>query len=204
MKLNDIVEMARPAGTHPEFTDDQVNDASQWLADADVITTIENDRFDIIRKENTIALRRRDTNAIVGWVLLGKVTKVYGREMYPLVNIQILPKYRHTSAIMVLVNAVRELTEYPIYVDNAVFTGGQQLLLSLQKHGLANVLTMNKQTGDLTPYKVGDLTHDDSHAIVLERTRLGLHGSYLPGHPDVLTQIPFFENMCNEILAIPS
>jgi hypothetical protein len=204
MKLQDIDEMARLATIHPEYNTDQISQASEWLLQGDIVATLENDKFHIIRRNHSYGLVRIDTGTLIGWVIFDAPIDVNGTDMYPLVNIQILPQYRNTSAILILVNAARDLLDKPVYVDDPVFVGGQKLLISLQRHGLANVKTVDKKTGNITPYKAGDLTYADDVALVLEQTTHGLYGSYLPGHPEVKTQITYFGDLCDEILTIPS
>lgn len=195
MKLWDLFE-AIPVGKHPEFTQEQIRSAEAWLRDDSSSLPIEGGRYNILHKEGTYALERVSSGEILGWVMFDQKIQRFGREVNPLTNIQILPRYRNTTALLILINSVRELIDGPVYIDDPIFKDGQQLLSALSKRpNMPKVFTVDKNTGDVKPYSSGDLSLDDSTAVMLEKTYHGLSGSvHLPGQQINTTYI-LFEGM---------
>jgi hypothetical protein len=176
MKIQELAEMAMLGATHPEFTDDQVHQAVQWLSTGSIERPVEGGKFLLLQKGNSYALKRARDDQILGWVLLDSPTTIAGVRGYPLVNIQILPQYRNSIAVMVLINSVREVVDLPVIVDNTVFTGGQQLLNAIAKRptALPSIFTLNKRTQEKRPYDPADMVIDRDTAFVLEQSQYGL------------------------------
>lgn len=193
--------MAIPVGRHPEYDEIQVQRAIEWIKTNSKIIPIEGSKFNIVHKEGSYALQRAHDGEILGWVLFDPKIKVHGKVVNPLVNIQILPRYRKTIAALMLINGIRQIIDDPVYIDNVVFTGGQEFLNSLAKRpDITNVFAINKNTGDMTRYVPSDLKMDDSNAIILERGPIELSGkSFLPGGY-INIVYSFFEEFHSEVL----
>lgn len=180
MKLKDIFEMAYPTGKHPEFTSDQIIQATKYLQDGRMIP-IEGGKFTLVIKDVYYALNRTDTDEIVGWTVIKPPITVYNTTVCPMDNIQVLPQYRNTSVILVLINAVREVVKHPVWIDGPVFQGGQQLLNALQKRQLAKMFMIDKTNGDILPFDQSLLSLEDKYGIMLDHS-VGLEwNSMFPG-----------------------
>lgn len=197
MKLR---EMAVAVGRHPEYSTPEVNAAVDWLKNASEVTQLEGNKFTLLRKGNSFALKRNRDQQILGWVLIDPLTKLFGRMFYPLVNIQVLPEYRNSIVAFLLIHGIREVLDYPVIVDNPVFLGGQRLLDAMAKReSLPNVLLLDKKTGDVMPYTSGSLSAEDKYAVVLEHTLAGLNwASEIPGGTKVQVNIVLFESMTSD------
>jgi hypothetical protein len=202
MKLRQVYEMAVPVGTHPEYTDDQVKDAVEWLLDGGTSTPIEGSKFNIVQRDDTFGLQRESDKSVLGWVILGRKRKLFGQEVRPIANIQVLPQYRNTVAVLMLLNGIRALVKEPIYVDDVVFAGGQKLISAISRRpNIGSVYTIDKRTGEKRTYRDGDLTLADDTAILIERVDTPLSGmSILPGGSQSEVIYSFFEEFHQELL----
>lgn len=169
MKLCDVFENML-SGKHPEYDNDEVAAAATWFRDGNHdIIPIENHKFVLVRKANSVGLFRKRDGALLGWVLFENPVSQYGLRFYPLVNIQILPPYRNTLAAWLLINGVRGVLDLPVVIDNTLFSGGQQLLIAMSKRAsMPNVSVIDKTTGTVHPFDVSKLKIDPNTAFLLE------------------------------------
>jgi len=186
MKLSQIFnEMAWATGSpHPEFSPEMIEQTKQWfLTKSSATTPIEGGKFTIVQKSGSYGLVRARDQELLGWVLLDQKKRLFQQFVYPLVNIQILPRYRNTIAILVLINAIRSIADHPIYVDDPIFQDGQSLLNAISKRGgIAKVFTVDKKTGTKTPYSSTDLNLESDVGILLEQSFIKLsHRDVFPG-----------------------
>lgn len=190
MKLNQVLEQAYATkGAHPEFSTQQTADAKQWLLNGGVKHSIESDKFFIVEKYNSYGIFRQRDQELIGWILLQPVQTIHGLTVHPLVNIQILPKYRNTAAILILITALRVLLKHPVYIDDPIFTGGERLLDALAKRAdMPNVKVLDKNTGNIRDYKQGELTVGSTDAILIEKFNISYeHTDSFPGGSRVIT-----------------
>ena len=204
MKLQHISEMAYKAKAFPEYTEAQMNLVVDWLSNAEELTLLEGGKFKLVVKKNadasTYAIKRTTDDTILGWVIVDLKTNKYGTQCYPLVMIFVVPTFRGTPVVLMLINALREMLDAPLYVDGAIFAAGQKLFSAVIKRNMVKASTVNKQTGEVTPYADGDLTHSDDNAFIFEQTSSGLYGCYLPGHPEVRTYFNWYEEFHEDVL----
>jgi hypothetical protein len=174
MRLGKLLEMVAYAtqSPHPEYSEDEVNGARGWLLDGGHHYEIEGGKFFVVQKETCIGLFRSGDTNVIGWLTLKLGVEVFGVSVYPLGNIQILPKYRNTVAVLMLINAARSLLDRPVYVDDPVFQGGERLLWALAKRpGLPNITVIDKDTGERTAYVSGSLESGANIGLLLECDR---------------------------------
>lgn len=180
MKLSDILEMAYPVGSHPEFTTDQISQATSYLADGKTIP-VEGGKFTLVIKDVYYALKRTDSDQLVGWVVTKPPITIHGLTVVPVDNIQIIPQYRNTTAVLILINAIREVINHPVWIDGPIFHDGQQLLNALQKRNLATMTMIDKSTGTSVPFDPSLITLDDKYGIMLEHGVGLMWNSTFPG-----------------------
>lgn len=163
---------------------------------------IEGGKFELLQKGSSYGLLRTRDQRVLGWVLLGKPISRNYRFMYPLINIQVLPEFRNTVAVLVLINAVRMVIQHPVYIDNPVFAGGESLLNAIAKRAnLPDVYIVNKQTGEKTMYRAGMLTQPEDVGVLFNRTHLVYSmQDYYPGGSREIT-LSLFEDFHSELLA---
>jgi hypothetical protein len=205
MKLQHILdEMAYKTTTqHPEFPQEQVDGFAKWIQDGSVAHPVEGGKFKVLQKEFAFALFRARDEALLGWVLLDAEKTEYGISAYPLKNIQILPKYRNTAAIVVLINAMRLILNRPVLIDNPIFSGGQSLLKAIiaRPDTMPRVKTINKRTGEVKQYTDMDLVYDDTIAVLLEQLHWKLtHCDILPGGYSRDIVLEFFSTYTTDLI----
>lgn len=202
MKLHEIIEMARIVPfDHPEFPDDGVAaNIANYKAVGQVIP-IEGGKFNILKRIHDYALQRVSDREVLGWIILDPKTTLGKRSVYPIVNIQILPKYRKTGAAMMLVHAVRQIVNAPLCVDGPILNGGQSMLLSLAKRSsVVRISTFDKRTGEKKPYDPTDLPEDNSRAVLIEKTydQLAIRLRHPGGQIKLICS--YFEDLHKELL----
>lgn len=201
MKLHEIVEMARIIPfPHPELDDDTVKRSIDAVRDGKVIP-IEGSKFNILLKNRDYALQRASDGAVLGWMILEPKTKIGSTKVYPVANIQVLPKYRNSIAALMLVNGVRQIIDAPLCIDGPILLGGQSLLNALAKRpNIAKVFTIDKQTGERRPYRQVDVTDDDRRAVLIERTldKLALRLRHPGGQTKLICS--YFEEFHHDLL----
>jgi len=131
---------------HPEIPPEGIEQTKQWFSSKGSSTPIEGGKYILVRVGLDFALFRVRDNELLGWIMLKPAVSKFGTLVYPFGNIQILPKYRNTAAILILINAMRIALDHPIYVDDPIFTAGQSLLNAIAKRpNMPDVYTVDKK-----------------------------------------------------------
>lgn len=176
MKITDLIETIT-SGPYPEYTPHQIQSVCDWLSSGSDSIPIEGNRFQLLRKDRTIALQRTNDSVVVGWAVMGDSVEYHGQNMITLKMIYIRQEYRKSIATMLLMNGIRNVVDLPVVVDGAIFADGQRLLDAISKRSnyLPHVYVFDKRTGEKRPYTAGSLTTDVDTCIVLERIEGGIY-----------------------------
>lgn len=203
MKLQRIFnEMSWATQTaHPEISSEGIEQTKQWFLSKGSFTPIEGGKFTLVRVGLDFALFRERDHELLGWVMLKPTVSKFGTTVYPFGNIQILPKYRNTAAILILINAMRIVLDHPIYIDDPIFTAGESLLNAIAKRpDMPDVYTIDKKTGQKLPYTSTDLQMNSNIGILVEQTFWTLsHCVTLPGGKGFNVVLEFFTNIRGDI-----
>lgn len=163
----------------PEFNEDQINQAINYMKSGKEVGLIENDNYKLIVKDDFYALQ--NTNDIIfGWIKLTNVN-IYDITYSKVDIIYILSKYRKSKVLFLLIHAIRELIKRPIIIDDVIFNDGKDLILSLIKRpDRFKTSIIDKSTGIIS-----DLKNIDNikltQSIIIENEFLGLYVEGLPG-----------------------
>jgi hypothetical protein len=102
---------------------------------------------------------------LVGWVKLG-ARIVAGKSYATVLMTFVVPKFRATKLVALLLLAVRQEVDGKLLVDGDLFPDGLKLIIALTKRKIARAYLLNKGTGARTDLSASKL--DDDHAVVLE------------------------------------
>lgn len=177
-------------------------DGVKYLEDAINIQFIENKTLAVVHKDRFYALKLVKNDSIIGWVELAPKT-VNDVEYMSVFGIYIVPKYRKTKALFILLNTVKHVIKQPIIVDGPVFQDGVELLNALStRPEYATASFLDKRTGDKTPYsanKIPPVDIESNYAVVLESC-VGIPlewDSHLPGSPGTMM---YFQHLTEQEL----
>jgi len=177
MKVSDIVAETFPVG---QFHDDGVD--KDWVyeklfkqskkiknvnADLAIYFITRNGEFWylLVKNDRTVAGIVKSANRNILSVTYLSIDLIF-----------IFPEFRKSSAIKWLLYSVKELTDYPIIADGAIFTGGLELILSLIKHKLIRCKSLNKLTGE--KQQIDSIIFDPDLCYLFEQTKLGFGKNY--------------------------
>lgn len=199
MKLKQVLSKAvqeiSVTGTpHMTYPQSVVQNAIDWAADATEITKFEGGQFALLKKDSHYFIKKNDK--LVGWLKLGSTT-VGAHKYYTFDSVYILPEYRRTRALVLLLYGVKELLNTPIIVDGPLFADGEDLLNTAARRGRFRFSIVDKKTGEKTPYDASKLTADDSlNYVVIESTHLAffIEGT-VPGDPSYRVYTTLLEHI---------
>jgi hypothetical protein len=143
-----------------EYSDAQINASIKWLSNGTELTKLENGKWSIIKNDDWYGIKKG--NDIRGWICL----KPQGEYLH-LVILYILPEFRNSNALSILIFGLKSFLEKPIIISNrdALSKDGWKLLKSVLSRDMMGAYTLYNNIK--TKYKVGDeLTINN--AIILE------------------------------------
>lgn len=184
------------AGEFTEYSSEQLAGVVDYVKDASEITKFEGGKFSLHKKDKYYIIKKNDQ--LVGWLTLGDNT-YDGQQYYTFELIYILPQFRKTKATLLLVYGVKELLDKPVIVDGMLFADGKDLLNAVYTRDRFKISTVDKKTGERTPYTPADLVIDkDKNFVIIESTNFGFYfNDHLPGDPDHRVCITLFEHLHN-------
>lgn len=158
------------------FPDREYN--QQWI-DYQVRDSVKlsdvSETLSIWRKGEFLVLNK-DQSAMVGFVKVSNISIL--DNIYNHIDlIYIKPEFRKTSAIKWLLYAVKEYAGLPVIADGAIFSGGEEVIMSLSKYGLAQPSVLNKITGEKSELTAP--VNDPNLCYFFESTKLGPGKNYI-------------------------
>jgi hypothetical protein len=172
MKSSEFITDAVRFGDFPDDSVDQHHYAFQ-MSGATKLSDITNN-LSLWQKDEFLILHK-DQKDMVGFVKISK--KVILDNTYNHIDlIYIKPEYRNTSAIKWLLYSIKEYAASPVIADGAIFAGGEELIMSLGKHGMAEPKVLNKETGEKTA--LVEPINDPTLCYLFESTNLGPGKNY--------------------------
>ena len=172
MKSNEFTPEATQFGEFPDdkvdhqFIDAEIDGAVKITDISETLSLWEKDKYLILKKDQAL---------LVGFVKISR-DRLLGNIYSHIDLIYIVPNFRKTSAIKWLLYAVKEFAKDPIIADGAIFAGGQDLINSLGKYGMATPSVLNKITGEKT--KLVEPINDPDLCYIFESTKLGPGKNY--------------------------
>jgi hypothetical protein len=182
------------AGEFADYSQEQIDGVVEYVRDAPEITKFEGGNFSLHKKDKYYIIKKNDQ--LVGWLTLGDNT-YDGQQYYTFELIYILPQFRKTKATLLLVYGVKELLDKPVIVDGMLFVDGKDLLNAVYARDRFKISTVDKKTGERTPYRPSDLVVDmDKNFVIIESTNFGFYfNDRLPGDPNHKICISLFEHL---------
>lgn len=181
MKLSDLFEMTYNAGQSPEY-DKKLLKSSQenFLKNGKEITKAEGGKYSILSLDDYYGLKRNNDNIILGWI---KFTDriLFDKKYLNLDGIFLLPEFRKTSALSIFLNAIKEVIDKPILIDDTIFDDGVKLLKSLQRRELFSIHSINKKTGKITDYNEKKINNLNNAFIIENKSGTLFKDEMLPG-----------------------
>lgn len=192
--LTQAIQELGVAGDFTDYSSADVDGVIAYAQDAIEVEKFEGGNFSLFKKDNYYFLKKHDT--LVGWVLLND-TAYNGQQYHAVEIIYVLPKFRQTKATLLLVYGLKEILPNPVIVDGVLFKKGKELLTGIYDRDRFKISTVDKHTGEKTPFNPTDLTIDASkNFVIVESTRVGFYGlGWLPGQPTRRTYFALFEHL---------
>lgn len=162
---------------------------------------IEGGLFALGISENTFGLIRRRDNQILGGMRIGQELAIHGGATHPIDDVQVLPAYSRTIAVLLLINAVRMVLQRPLYFDGKAFAECQSLIYALsQKPNFPDVYAINRTSGARVKYKTNEHSLDCYDGILFDRTHLvnSMRDHYPGGSREIVMSL--FEEFHAELL----
>ena len=181
-------------GDFPDYPQGSIDQVSAYANDATEVTKFEGGKFSLCKKDSYYFLKKGES--LVGWTELTDVTYNH-QQYYSLKIVYILPQYRQTKATLLLVYGVKQLLTRPVIVDGALFAKGNELLTGLYHRERFKISTVDKKTGEQTPYHPTDITDDmDKNFVIVEAHSTGFFMEHsLPGGKPYHLYFSLFEHL---------
>lgn len=194
MKLKQLHEMVMRAGApFPSYTNEQIQQATEFLRDAVEVTKLEGGAFSLVVKNDIYAIKKNEE--VLGWIELKKVS-MFNKPFNLVKVLYVRPEFRKKNVTLIFIHALRETLDAPIMVDGAVFEDGEKLIDAIHKRKMYDVYVIDKQTGNKETYSPKSINFDNKKSfLVIENEQDGLFICGLPGHPEVKTYFSRFEDL---------
>jgi hypothetical protein len=143
-----------------EYSDEQIQKAISWLATGKELTKLENGKWSIIKNDDFYGIKKGEE--IRGWVCLKPEN-----EYLHLVILYILPEFRNSNALSILMFGIKSFLEKPILISqkDPISKDGWKLFKSVLSKNIMGAKTLHNNI--LSDYKDGDELSREN-AIILE------------------------------------
>lgn len=185
MKLSDLREMTYRAGPSPEYDKKSIKTSQEnFLKNGKEITKAEGGKYSILSLEDYYGLKRNTDNSILGWIKFTNRT-LFNKKYLNLDGIFLVPEFRKTVALSIFLNAIKEIIDKPILIDDAIFDDGVNLLKTLVRRELFSISTINKKTGKISDYNEKKIDNLNNAFIIENKSGTLFKDEILPGDKNV-------------------
>lgn len=191
MRISDIDE-AFSMGSMPLITHEAYQSAYLPILEKSIKVADVRNNLELYCYSGKNYLLVKNGSIILGNMLLSP-QEISGKQYLNVEVIFVDPSYRKSSATHWLLYSVKELVNYPIIADGAIFSDGLSLISSLQKHKYVNVSKINTKTGDIE--KLDAPINDMDHAYIFESVNLGFGKDMFESDSLPFVWYPLFEDI---------